>query len=182
MQELAGRLTALDPEASESLRVIAYFDALVAGGAGMESIARAAAVLSGVAAGVAHDRPVRVAPDGVRSAHAGTPAEWPQTRTSGGPVVWIERAGDAHANDAMILERFALSAAIVAVTANLSPAGALEVLIDAERPPEQRARVADRLRLDARRGVRIVALPATVPEPATGRRRWSSRPAAPSAS
>ncbi|WP_460773248.1 hypothetical protein [Microbacterium sp. GXF7504] len=168
MQELAGRLTALDPEASESLRVITYFDALVAGGAGMESVARAAAVLSGVAAGVDQDRPVRVGPDGVRSPEPGTPGRWPQTSASGGPVVWIERDGRPHANDAMILERFALSAAIVAATGHLSHAGALEALVDPERSAQQRARIADRLRLDARRGIRIVALPATAPEPTGG--------------
>ncbi len=51
MQELAGRLTALDPEASASLRVIASFDALVAGGVGIEALVRAAAVLGGTIAG-----------------------------------------------------------------------------------------------------------------------------------
>ena len=46
MQELAGRLTALDPEASASLKVIASFDALVAGGVGIEALVRAAATMA----------------------------------------------------------------------------------------------------------------------------------------
>ncbi|MCX6502931.1 MAG: hypothetical protein NT132_11110 [Microbacterium sp.] len=168
MQELAGRLTALDPEATESLRVIAYFDALVAGGAGMESIARAAAVLSGVAAGVTREPSLRVRPDGVRAREAGEPGAWPHARTPAGPLVWIEREGPAHANDAMILERFALSAAIVASTGQVSPAGALEALIDPQRPDAERSRLADRLRLDRRHPLRIAALPADAAEPVGG--------------
>jgi hypothetical protein len=53
MHQLVGRLTALDPEASESLKVIAYFDALVDGRANTEVLLRGAAVLSGCAAGFA---------------------------------------------------------------------------------------------------------------------------------
>lgn len=38
MQELVGRLTALDAEATETIKVIAYFDALVAGHASTQVI------------------------------------------------------------------------------------------------------------------------------------------------
>lgn len=51
MRELLGRLTVLDPAASESLKIIEYFDALVAGGAGAEAIVRAAAILGATTAG-----------------------------------------------------------------------------------------------------------------------------------
>ena len=51
MQELVVRLTTLDPEVSESLKVIAYFDALVEGHASMEVPLRGAAVLTECAAG-----------------------------------------------------------------------------------------------------------------------------------
>lgn len=50
MQELVGRLTALDPEASESLKVVAYFDALVSAGVGLDGLLRGAAALSGAVA------------------------------------------------------------------------------------------------------------------------------------
>ncbi|WP_369372969.1 hypothetical protein AB1046_05045 [Promicromonospora sp. Populi] len=67
MQELVGRLTALDPEASETLKVVSYFDVLVAGGVGLQALLRGAAVLSGTVAG-AYDgrRTHRVGPDGDR--------------------------------------------------------------------------------------------------------------------
>ncbi|WP_454856421.1 hypothetical protein [Promicromonospora soli] len=67
MQELVGRLTALDPEASETLKVVAYFDVLVAGGVGLQALLRGAAVLSGAVAGAFDGRRTyRIAPDGGR--------------------------------------------------------------------------------------------------------------------
>ena len=48
MQEpAAGRLAALDPDATAAVRVIAYFDELAEGRAGIEAIVRGAAVLAG---------------------------------------------------------------------------------------------------------------------------------------
>ena len=40
MQELVGRLTALDPDASEALKVVAYFDALTASGVSLDGLLR----------------------------------------------------------------------------------------------------------------------------------------------
>ena len=51
MQELVGRLSTLDPAASESLKVIAYFDALVEARAGRLALLRGAARLTGCPAG-----------------------------------------------------------------------------------------------------------------------------------
>ncbi|MBC7760319.1 MAG: hypothetical protein H7201_00670 [Candidatus Saccharibacteria bacterium] len=52
MQELLGRLTALDPAASQSLRVIACFDELIAGDVGVRGLLSAAAALSGRSVGL----------------------------------------------------------------------------------------------------------------------------------
>ena len=69
MQELAGRLKALDPEASETLRVISYFDALTAGHASAEVLVRGAGMLAGCPAGlVSPTLDVRVDARGRRSA------------------------------------------------------------------------------------------------------------------
>ncbi len=83
MQELVGRLTALDPEASENLKVIAYFDALVEGHAALEVLLRGAAVLTGCAAGfAAGGKRMRVDDRGLRSAGPGSgrpvSAGWPE--------------------------------------------------------------------------------------------------------
>ena len=40
MQDLLGRLTALDPDASETLKVVSYFDTLIARAVGVESMLR----------------------------------------------------------------------------------------------------------------------------------------------
>jgi hypothetical protein len=44
MQELAGRLTALDPEVGAILKVVSYFNTLVGHEAGIETLPRGAAV------------------------------------------------------------------------------------------------------------------------------------------
>ena len=94
MQELVGRLTALDPEASETLKVVSYFDTLVAGAVGLDSLLRGAAVLSGAVAGYAPPssspvrRDVRIAPTGetLEKPDAAT-SDWPSRQTSDGSRV-----------------------------------------------------------------------------------------------
>jgi hypothetical protein len=167
MQELAGRLTALDPEASASLKVIAYFDTLVAGGVGIESLVRAAAVLSGAAAGADSSRgAVRVDADGRRTARAGLVDDddppWP-TSSTGGRRVWIEREGPAHANDAMILDRLSLAVAIVDARRSGADPGTVEIVLDGARPAAERAVAAARLRLDPATPARVWALPEALP-------------------
>ncbi|SFR66812.1 PucR C-terminal helix-turn-helix domain-containing protein [Agromyces sp. CF514] len=177
MQELVGRLTALDPEASETLKVVSYFDTLVAGGVGIESLLRGAAVLSGAVAGFAPSgagRGRRIAPDGVEvegdrvaSADAAASA-WPSRATSDGSLVWLERAGAAHANDAMVLERLALAVAITTARRANTPDAAVEVVVTAGAAAADRAIAASRLRLDCAPDVRVVAVRADEPAPIEG--------------
>jgi hypothetical protein len=166
MQELVGRITALDPVASESLRVIAYFDALIEGHATAEALLRAASVLIGCAVGfVAGDMVMRLDDRGIRIP---VPAElaldaWPNHSVSDDWHTWIERSGEPHANDEMVLERLAIGLGIclerthpIAIVRRN-----LEILIDAGETAENRANAATRLRLGP--GVlQIVATPADV--------------------
>jgi hypothetical protein len=174
MQELVGRLTALDPEASESLKVIAYFDALVEGHASLEVLLRGAAVLSGCAAGFrAGATTMRVDSSGRRmrdsAARAGAPDQaqaadttWPAHPLPDGGIAWIERSTAAHANDAMVLERLAIGLSISIDQGN--PAGlerrALEILLDTDETTDARGAAAHRLRLDGVTEARIAATPA----------------------
>ncbi len=167
MQELVGRITALDPVASESLRVISYFDALVEGHASAEALLRGASVLSGCASGfVAGDTVVRVDASGIRTAQPDVTAadRWPSHVVGEDWRAWIEREGAAHANDEMVLERLSIGLGIclerthpVAIARRN-----LEILIDSAEPAENRAIAADRLRLGADIA-RIAAAPALEP-------------------
>lgn len=159
MQELVGRLTSLDPEASETLKVITYFDHLVEGRVGVETMVRGAALLSGAVAGITRGgRTIRVDPSGARlpvDGDAGDPERpedsvpWPRQDCGDGAFVWLERTGPAHANDAMVLERLAHSVTVSRPGAASAGAGqhALEVLLDPSSPATDRDRAAARLGL-----------------------------------
>ncbi|MEU0192163.1 hypothetical protein ABZ250_20160, partial [Streptomyces afghaniensis] len=101
MKELAGRLTALDPDAGAAVRVIAYFDRLAETRAGVEACVRGAAVLSGCPARLvdpARRVQVRVEPDGTRRDTDEPPdPTWPSARLSphGTAALWLERGGAA---------------------------------------------------------------------------------------
>ncbi|GAA2311127.1 helix-turn-helix domain-containing protein [Streptomyces hawaiiensis] len=102
MKELAGRLTALDPDAGAAVRVIAYFDRLAESRAGVEALVRGAAVLAGCPARLVDPERrvhVRVEADGTRRDEEAPPdPAWPCVRLSpdSAAVLWLERgAGDA---------------------------------------------------------------------------------------
>jgi hypothetical protein len=167
MQELVGRITALDPVASESLLVISYFDALVEGHATAEALLRGATVLTGCAAGfVAGDTVMRVDEAGgrtLRPVGAGV-GQWPTHVVSDDWWTWIEREGVAHANDEMVLERLSIGLAISLERTHPSAIARrnLEVLIDPSETAENRALAGDRLRLGSSMQ-RIAAAPALEP-------------------
>lgn len=163
MQDLLGRLTALDPDASETLKVVTYFDALVARSVGVESMLRGAAVLSGATVGQRDGRQiVRVRADGVRIDPAEPSPSWPIRESGPDAVAWIERDGDAHSNDAMILERLSLALGIIRARRSVGTESAVELAISSYAGPEERAAALPRLRLDTN-PLRLVASP---PDPA----------------
>ncbi|MBE3000537.1 hypothetical protein IDM40_17770 [Nocardiopsis sp. HNM0947] len=162
MERLVGHLRSVDPEASESLRIVEYFDVLLKRGAGVDGLLRGAAVLSGTVAGAeVRGRVSRRGPEG------GVPDDAPGARCSSrrsgeGWSVWLERGGDALADDEMIVERLALGVELL--EARRRPAGGLETVIDAESPVAERTKVLARLHLRAASPVRIIATPADAPE------------------
>ncbi|WP_449278600.1 hypothetical protein [Leucobacter sp. GX24907] len=160
MQELFGRVAALDSEASESLKVIAYFDALVAGDVGVESLTRGAAVLSGVTAGAeVAGRMFRITPEG-RPAAPGPDTVWPtEKQIDADTRVWLERVGTTHANDTMILERFSFAVTVLQARRRAVADDPVLAVIDATRPESQRLSYATRLRLDSGRWRVIASLP-----------------------
>lgn len=155
MEELAGRMTALDPAAGASLKVVAYFDALVAGGVGLDGLLRGAAALSGVSAGAeVRGRISRRGPEGHILPEDGDAPRSSERTTSSGRV-WLERQGAPYVNDEMIIERLTL--AVEVLEARRSPASGVEIAIDASRSIDERGAALARLRISPSRKVRIVA-------------------------
>lgn len=115
MHELTGRIESLDPQASQSLKVISYFDALINGKVSVEALLRATATLTGCACGYrpAAGRSIRLSLDGQRTSPQFAPDQGGQRlMLDDGGRLWLERDGVEHANDALVLERLALAIAI----------------------------------------------------------------------
>lgn len=170
MKELLHRLSALDEDASAALKIITFFDTLLAQRAGLEPFVRGAAVLAGCPAGFAHPLHhlwLRVDAEG----HALAPVkdvaaaqQWPHhdLADGSGGVVWLERTTGATAHDAVLLERLAscLHLTIERVSPlDLDDAGAIEILLSATSTDDARRKASRRLRLREGSKVRVVALP-----------------------
>ncbi|ULR54970.1 helix-turn-helix domain-containing protein [Streptomyces deccanensis] len=163
MKELAGRLTAVDPDAGAAVRVIAYFDALAEARAGLEALVRGAAVLAGCPARLVDAERrvrVRVEPDG-RRRDSDLPPDpaWPSAALAPGgvPALWLERAGGAEPSvvDAVILERAAGVLRLVldrtrgrAPVAPDDDPALVETVLDATAAERDRLHAARRLGLD----------------------------------
>ncbi|MEH0581426.1 MULTISPECIES: helix-turn-helix domain-containing protein [Streptomyces] len=182
MKELAGRLTALDPDAGAAVQVIAYFDRLAESRAGVEALVRGAAVLAGVPARLVDaDRRVRirVEADGARRDTDLPPdPAWPSTGLTpdGAPALWLERTGAVPSVvDAVILERAAGAARLVLDRtrgrAPLEDPALVETLLDATAAEPARLHAARRLGLDPAARARALATPGGRPRvlPADGR-------------
>ncbi|MEW2401105.1 helix-turn-helix domain-containing protein [Streptomyces sp. NPDC046862] len=164
MKELAGRLTALDPDAGAAVRVIAYFDRLAESRAGLEALVRGAAVLAGCPARLVDSGRrvrVRVEPDGSRRDDpADLPPDpaWPSEELTpdGAAALWLERAAPGPSVvDAVILERAAGAIRLVLDRtrgrAPVSPAddpALVETVLDATATERVRLHAARRLGLD----------------------------------
>ncbi|MEV4630642.1 helix-turn-helix domain-containing protein [Micromonospora sp. NPDC049523] len=165
MNELAARLAALDADAGAALQVIAYFDSLVEGRAGLQSIVRGAAVLAGCPARLDDDARrvhIRMLPDGIAAPLPG-PADgsWPG-QPVGTAMLRLERAGEPGPVDAMVLERATGAAgAVLDRTRGRAPArdpAAVELVVDASAPADVRLQAARRLGLPVHGTAYAVAL------------------------
>ncbi|GAA0036110.1 CdaR family protein [Brevibacterium metallidurans] len=154
MRDLLGKLTALDPEARESLKVVGYFDALTARGVGLGGLLRAAAALSGtVAAATIRGTTTAYDPDGRRLAEVDDASRGSVVEFRLGEV-WLDRAGAPHSSDAMITERLAL--AIEAFESRQGSTREVEVIVDAQRTVPERMTALVRIGIDPTDSVRVI--------------------------
>ncbi len=161
MQELLGRLGALDSDVAQGLRVIACFDELIVGNVNTRALLSAAAALAGCPVGFSQTLPsrqMRVDPRGGLLPDAAPPRDG--VVEADGQSVWLEREGPAAANDRIILERLAMA---LRVRHGRSRAELdrrdMVVLLDGTTPADVRRQAAGRLglRLDGR--YRVVVAP-----------------------
>jgi hypothetical protein len=173
MHQVVARLDALDPEAGAAIRVIRRFDELLEGGAGLEPILAAVAVLTGAPARLVDTRfavDLRADVEGHVQRNTG-PADphWPHAplEPSGRPAFWLERLGPHTLLDAMVLDRAAFAAREVlhrtrsATRTSPNPLAndpaAVEVLLNGGASDADRLHAARLLHLPERADVRAAA-------------------------
>lgn len=161
MQELLARITALDPSAQMSLRVVACFDELIRGEVNVHALLSAGASLAGVPAGF-HDEGSgttrRVGPDGAALAPEPMPPER-TTEHSDGVTVWIEKPGPLGMNDGMVLERLSLSIGLRLGRTPRDERRGLSTALDPQLPRADRAALLAKLGLSPTAHHRVVCLP-----------------------
>lgn len=169
MKDLTLRLDALDPEAGTALRLIAYFDQLAEGGAGLQAVVRATAAWAGCPACLSDpDRGLRIR---VTASGASTPGPvderpWPQAQVGEGNArLWIERQGAERPLDQLLMERSSSALAAIlrrtrgpATTPAPDEEAWVEVALDPASSAHERSTALQRLRLP-RSGVHPLALP-----------------------
>ncbi|MEU7815929.1 helix-turn-helix domain-containing protein [Pseudonocardia sp. NPDC049154] len=167
MQNLSGRLAALDSSASAALDVIAYFDRLTRSRAGLEQVVRGAAVLSGVPARLddpTHRIAIRVDAAGVRTPPDGPPDPRWLSAVVGGGILRLETDRSTSLVDGMVLERAAVTAELVIARvrggqpAHRPDCAVVELVVDPLATPEQREWAARELGLTVAARARVVAL------------------------
>jgi PucR C-terminal helix-turn-helix domain len=106
MEGLLLRLSGLDADAENAVRVIGFFDRLVAGHASLDTVVKAAAELAECPAGVSSP---------ARGLQVGgpVPASTARRDLEDGTVVWLARQGKPLPLDEMVLERFSIVVAVL---------------------------------------------------------------------
>ncbi|MET7508686.1 hypothetical protein [Streptomyces albidoflavus] len=161
MHHLLGRLSASDPEAGDILRVVAYFDTLLARGSGVEGLLRGAAVLAGCTAGAETAGRVRRRDPGGQRPPDRPGAPRGPLRSGPHWAVWLERDGPASVLDEMIVERLAFG--VEFLETHRAPTG-FDAVIDEARPLAERARHLPRFHLTPSTPVRVLATASDAPE------------------
>ncbi|WP_329059760.1 PucR family transcriptional regulator [Amycolatopsis sp. NBC_01480] len=164
MKGLLLRLSAVDADAEAAVRVIAYFDELVAHRASLPDLVRSAAALAECPAGLRHENgsDLRFGPDGTVPAEPEPPTAVSSAVEPGGRV-WLERPAPGPLDD-LVLERFAIAARLLArpgpaaAAPHLADPALVELVLGEQAADEDRARALVLLGLAAGKALRVVAV------------------------
>lgn len=116
MKGLLLRLSGLDADAENAVRVIGFFDRLITGRASVDSLVRSTAELAGCPVGVhapGQGLSLRADANGTVMTPGPAPAGAATRGLEGGVEVWVARGGPPIPLDDMLLERFAIATAIL---------------------------------------------------------------------
>ncbi|WP_086664804.1 helix-turn-helix domain-containing protein [Lentzea kentuckyensis] len=115
MRGLLLRLSGLDADAESAVRVIGFFDRLITERAGLDALVRSTAELAGCPAGLhAPGQGLTLRADAGGAVTAGpVPKKAVVRGLEGGVEVWVAREGAPAPLDDMLLERFAIAAAVL---------------------------------------------------------------------
>jgi hypothetical protein len=167
------KLLNVDAAGERALRVVAYFDQLVANNADLEAAVRATAIIADCPAGLElRDRGlvVRYNTEGVRLSGAAAPSRTAPLAAEGREpgAVWIERDGPDRELDEFIVERFALTASAVLVrerppseleyATGFSDPALAQLLVNERASEAERSRAARLIGLHASSTVQLLAL------------------------
>ncbi|KOV81244.1 helix-turn-helix domain-containing protein [Nocardia sp. NRRL S-836] len=170
MKGLLLRLSGLDADAENAVRVIGFFDRLITDRAGLDTLVRTTAELAGCPVGLCapgQGVSLRAAPGSAVTAGP-VPARAAVRVLEGGAEVWVARAGAPVPLDDMLLERFAIAAAVLLNHSSvplpeLGDPALVELVLSGGVGAAERSRALHLLGISATSRLRVLATTADVP-------------------
>jgi hypothetical protein len=170
MRGLLLRLSGLDADAESAVRVIGFFDRLITERAGLDTLVRSTAELAGCPAGLyAPGQGLSLRADAGGAVTAGpVPARAVVRELEGGVQVWAAREGKPAPLDDMLLERFAIAAAVLLEHSSvplpeLGDPALIELVLSESVGTAERSRALHLLGIGATTSLRVLAATGEVP-------------------
>ncbi|MFD4635707.1 helix-turn-helix domain-containing protein [Lentzea sp. NPDC058436] len=170
MRGLLLRLSGLDADAESAVRVIGFFDRLITERASLDTLVRSTSELAGCPVGLhAPGQGLSLRADAGGAVTAGSvPARASVRALEGGVEVWVARQGTAVPLDDMLLERFAIAAAVLLEHSSvplpeLGDPALIELVLSESVGTAERSRALHLLGIAATASLRVLATTGEVP-------------------
>ncbi|MFD9700268.1 helix-turn-helix domain-containing protein [Lentzea sp. NPDC059081] len=170
MKGLLLRLSGLDADAEGAVRVIGFFDRLITERAGLDALVRSTSELAGCPVGLhAPGQGLCLVADSGGAVTTGpVPARASVRALEGGVQVWVLRSGAPAPLDDMLLERFAIAAAVLLEHSSvplpeLGDPALIELVLSESVGTAERSRALHLLGINATTPLRVLAATSDVP-------------------